>query len=153
MNKRNKKWVSVVGTHFYNLLDFGILAVLLSAVALFILYPLLCIVKNSLWIDGAFSLQEYSRLFLKNGRLLSNSLFVACLSAAGSMVLAAAVALKVHFAPKKVKGLLMGLLMMTMVSPPFVSALAYIQLFGRAFLSIPMAGAGLWQCKAFLLYF
>ena len=131
MNKRNKKWVSVVGTHFYNLLDFGILAVLLSAVAVFILYPLLCIVKNSLWIDGAFSLQEYSRLFLKNGRLLSNSLFVACLSAAGSMVLAAAVALKVHFAPKKVKGLLMGLLMMTMVSPPFVSALAYIQLFGR----------------------
>ena len=76
-------------------------------------------------------MQEYSRLFLKNGRLLSNSLFVACLSAAGSMVLAAAVALKVHFAPKKVKGLLMGLLMMTMVSPPFVSALAYIQLFGR----------------------
>lgn len=131
MNKHNNKWVSATGTHFYNLLDFGILAVLLSAVAVFILYPLLCIIKNSLWIEGVFTLKEYSRLFLKNGRLLTNSLFVACLSAAGSMVLATAVALKVHFAGSKIKGLLMGLLMMTMVSPPFVSALAYIQLFGR----------------------
>lgn len=130
MNKR-KKWVSVMDTHFYNGLDFVLLAVLLGAVMVFILYPLLCIVKNSLWIDGAFTLREYSSLFLKNGRLLRNSLFVAFLSAAGAMVLAAAVALKVHFAGKKAKGLLMGLLMMTMVSPPFVSALAYIQLFGR----------------------
>lgn len=130
MNKR-KKWVSVMGTHFYNGLDYALLAVLLGAVAVFILYPLLCIVKNSLWIDGAFTLREYSSLFLKNGRLLRNSLFVAFLSAAGAMVLATAVALKVHFAGKKAKGLFMGLLMMTMVSPPFVSALAYIQLFGR----------------------
>lgn len=118
-------------THFYNGLDFAILAVLLGAVAVFILYPLLCIVKNSLWIDGAFTLREYSSLFLKNGRLLRNSLFVALLSASGAMVLATAVALKVHFTGKKMKGLLMGLLLMTMVSPPFVSALAYIQLFGR----------------------
>lgn len=130
MNKR-KKWVSVMDTHFYNGLDFVLLAVLLGAVMVFILYPLLCIVKNSLWIDGTFTMREYSSLFLKNGRLLRNSLFVAFLSAAGAMVLAAAVALKVHFAGKKAKGLLMGLLMMTMVSPPFVSALAYIQLFGR----------------------
>lgn len=130
MNKR-KKWVSAIDTHFYNGLDFLILAVLLGAVAVFILYPLLCIVKNSLWIDGAFTLREYSGLFLKNGRLLCNSLFVALLSASGAMVLATAVALKVHFTGKKAKGLLMGLLIMTMVSPPFVSALAYIQLFGR----------------------
>lgn len=130
MNKRNK-WVSVSGTHFYNALDFALLAFLLAALAVFILYPLLCIVKNSLWIDGVFTLREYSSLFAKNGRLLKNSLFIAFLSAAGAVLMATAVAIKVHFASGKHKSILMGILLMTMVSPPFISALTYIQLFGR----------------------
>ena len=63
--------------------------------------------------------------------LLKNSVFVAILSAFLSTVLSIAVAFSVRFTYRKLKGILMGILLISMVSPPFIASLAYIQLFGR----------------------
>lgn len=116
--------------HFH-ILDKLILSLLLAAVLLFVLYPLLCIVKQSVTGDEGFSLAMYESIFGENLGLLKNSVFVALLSAALSTVLAVAVAFSVRFTSKKIGGLLMGILLVSMVSPPFISSLAYIQLFGR----------------------
>lgn len=130
MNKKNKR-VSILDTHFYNTIDYIILGLISISVLIFILWPILCVIKSSLFIDGDFTLELYDKLFTNNKKLLYNSVFVATLSAALSTILSVAIALKISFMRGKKKLILMGILMVTMISPPFVSSLAYIQLFGR----------------------
>lgn len=81
--------------------------------------------------DEGFSLAVYESIFGNNMKLLKNSVFVAVLSALLSTVLSIAVAFSVRFTCKKIKSILMGILLISMVSPPFIASLAYIQLFGR----------------------
>lgn len=115
----------------HNILDKMILAAIIAIVFLFVLYPLLCIVKESMTGDGGFSLAAYESIFDKNLHLLKNSVFVALLSAVLSTALAVAAAFSVRFSYKRLGRALMGILLISMVSPPFISSLAYIQLFGR----------------------
>lgn len=130
MNKNNKR-VSNLDTRFYNVIDYIILGLISLSVLIFILWPIICVIKSSLFIDGNFTLALYDKLFTNNKKLLYNSVFVATLSAGLSTVLSVAIALKISFMRGKKKLILMGILMVTMISPPFVSSLAYIQLFGR----------------------
>ena len=116
---------------FYGVLDKIILIVLLASVGAFILYPLLSIVKQSFLVDGGFSLDAYKSIFKNSSELLKNSIFIGILSAIGATILGLAAALCVRFLPKKISNILMGILLISMVSPPFISALSYIQLFGR----------------------
>lgn len=111
--------------------DKFILFVLVCAVLLFVLYPLLCIVKKSLVVDGAFTLKEYENLFRNNLVLMRHSLFTAVCSAVLSTVLGIFIAVKIGTTKGRMKMVYMGILMMTMVSPPFISSLVYIQLYGR----------------------
>lgn len=119
------------GACLSHILDRLLLAVLLAAVGMFILWPLLCIVRQSFAVDGGWGLDAYRSAFQDHWDLVRNSAFVAFLSAACSTALAAAVGLCVRFSHRRVRTLLMGLLLVSMVSPPFISALSYIQLFGR----------------------
>lgn len=130
MNKKNKR-VSILDIHFFNTIDYIILGLILISVLIFILWPILCVIKSSLFIDEDFTLELYNKLFTNNKKLLYNSVFVATLSATLSTILSVAIALKISFMIGKKKFILMGILMVTMISPPFVSSLAYIQLFGR----------------------
>ncbi|WP_346961846.1 iron ABC transporter permease [Clostridium sp.] len=130
MNKKNKI-ISILDIHFYNTIDYIILGLISISVLIFILWPILCVIKSSLFIDGDFTLELYNKLFTNNNKLLYNSVFVATLSATLSTILSVAIALKISFMTGKKKLILMGILMVTMISPPFVSSLAYIQLFGR----------------------
>lgn len=130
MNKKNKR-VSILDIHFFNTIDYIILGLILISVLIFILWPILCVIKSSLFIDGDFTLELYNKLFTNNKKLLYNSVFVATLSATLSTILSVAIAFKISFMTGKKKFILMGILMVTMISPPFVSSLAYIQLFGR----------------------
>ncbi len=116
---------------FYSVLDKIILISLLASVGAFILYPLLSIVKQSFLVDGGFGIDAYQSIFENSGQLLKNSVFVGFLSAVFSTILGLAVALCVRFLPKKISGVLMGILLISMVSPPFIASLSYIQLFGR----------------------
>lgn len=111
--------------------DRGIQLFLAAAVLIFVLYPLLCIVKKSLWLDGQISLAEYENLFSENAVLLRHSFFTATVSGILSTILGLLIALKTVTTRGKKKAFYMAILMMTMVSPPFISSLMYIQLYGR----------------------
>lgn len=130
-SRTNRKWAQHTGAHFFKILDIMIVAVLILSALLFILYPVLCIIKQSVLADNDFSLSAYADLFGKNLRLLKNSVFVAVLTALLATFLSVCVATCVCFAGKRVKSGLSALLLISMVSPPFISSLAYIQLFGR----------------------
>lgn len=129
--KRKQSGASLVGARFYRVLDKVVLCALTALVILFVLYPLLCIVKQSVMAGEQLSFEVYRTIFDKNLTLLKNSTFVAALSAFFSTVLAVFVAFSVRFTFRKLRTVLMGILLVSMVSPPFIASLAYVQLFGR----------------------
>lgn len=113
-------------------LDRMLLLLVLAGVALFILYPIVSVVATSLFRDGQFTLEYYQALFTeKNASLIRNSLFVATLSSLGSVTLSFLIALNVYTLRGRSGSLIRSGLLLTMISPPFVSALVYIMLFGR----------------------
>ena len=108
-----------------------IIAVLLGSICLFVLYPIFRIFSQSLLIDGAFSFSAYQDVLSGYRQSLWNSLFSSVLTAVFCTILSIATALTISCSRGWVKALLMGVILITMVSPPFVSSLAYIQLYGR----------------------
>lgn len=133
MNNRKpiKKRASLYDAHFYNILDYFILAILVAGVLIFILYPLLCMVKQSFAGTEGFSTEVYKSIFSDNLVLVKNSVFVGNLSAFFSTIAGLLVAICVWAAGKKMGKVLETILLISMVSPPFIASLAYIQLFGR----------------------
>ena len=120
------------GRHlFYGALDRLIFWAMAAAVLLFVLWPLICIAARSLWADGELTLSAYANLFQENAGLIRHSVFTGTLAALFSTVLGIAVALRIVTLQGRRKVVLMGILLMTMVSPPFISSLVYIQLFGK----------------------
>lgn len=109
-----------------------LLCLLLGAVCLFILYPVLCLFLRSLQgAHGGLSAEMYAAVWRQYGTSLWNSLFVGVLTALLCTVFSVATALFLSTKRGWIKLLCMALLLVTMVSPPFVSSLAYIQLYGR----------------------
>ncbi len=118
-----------IGGH---LADRALLIFLLGCVCLFVLWPMLCIALRSLQDgNGAFSFVQYHNVWTQYGQSMLNSLFVGVMSAFFCTVLSVAAALLLTTTKGWVRALMMGILLVTMVSPPFVSSLAYIQLYGR----------------------
>lgn len=109
-----------------------ILALVLAGIAMFILYPVVSVVATSFFKDGRFTLEYYKVLFTaKSIKLIKNSLKVASLSSVITTVIAFFLSLAVFASKGKVQKFIRNSLVFTMISPPFVSALAYIMLFGR----------------------
>ena len=120
------------GKHlFYGAVDRLIFWAMAAAVLLFVLWPLLCIAAESLWADGGLTFSAYKNLFQENASLIRHSVFTGTLAALFSTVLGIAVALRIVTLQGRVKLVLMRILLMTMVSPPFIASLVYIQLFGK----------------------
>ncbi|MGM0410226.1 MAG: ABC transporter permease, partial [Bacillota bacterium] len=114
-------------TLFYNFLFFT----LIIGVLLFILLPSFSVIKESLYFDGNLSFELYKDLFQDNAKLLSNSFLVASLTTILTIFLSLNTALYLSYTEDKVKKFILIILLLTMISPPFVSSLAYIKLFGR----------------------
>lgn len=76
-------------------------------------------------------MQHYQTLINRSGMLIWNSVFTAALSSLLSTTLAAAIALRLATASGKLKAFLLFILLLNMVSPPFLFSLSYIQLYGR----------------------
>lgn len=129
--KPREKRASFYDAHFYNILDYFILAVMVAGVLLFILYPLLCMIRQSFIGENGFSTEVYKSIFSNNLLLVKNSVFVGVLSAFFSTISGLFVAICVWTAGKKLGKFLECILLISMVSPPFIASLAYIQLFGR----------------------
>ena len=112
-------------------LDFIILAVLLGGLLLFVGYPIVCILLRSVKGENGPTLDAYLAVWNQYRGSFRNSLFVAVCGALSSTVFSVAAALCIASAKGWRRSLLMGIVMVAMVSPPFVSSLAYIQLYGR----------------------
>jgi len=136
LNKNNKAQNTTPNPSNEGLGDFGVfekilISILALSIGLFILLPVIRLVMASFISNNGLSLSNYENIFSKNIGLLKNSVFSSALSAAFSTVLATAVALHTVSVSRRSRKLLMSILLLTMVSPPFVNSLAYIMLYGR----------------------
>ena len=62
--KSKKTRASQSGARFYNILDRIVLMILVGLVCLFVLYPFLCIIKQSVSGAHGFSFAAYKSIFL-----------------------------------------------------------------------------------------
>ena len=112
--------------------DTVVLCVLLSGVLLFILWPMLCIALRSFRAaDGGLTLEAYGNVLAKYGTSMRNSVVVGICTAICTTILSLSAALTCATRRSWGRTLCMILLTAAMVAPPFVSSLAYIQLYGR----------------------
>lgn len=115
----------------YKLIDYFILIALILSIFVFIIYPVYCVIKASFIMDGKLTLNLYKDLFTKHSKLFYNSIFVAILTTIISTLISVVVSIYISFSSGRMRKALMVVLMLTMISPPFVSSLSYITLFGR----------------------
>lgn len=109
-----------------------LIAVLLAAVCLFVLYPMLCLFLRSLQSSGGgWGFSQYAAVWTQYADSLKNSIFVGIFTSVFCTLLSFAAALTLATRRGWLRWVLLALILITMVSPPFVSSLAYIQLYGR----------------------
>ncbi len=113
------------------LLDRGLSAMIVAGILLFILWPISVVLLKSVYSEGAWTLRLYGEMFAANLTLIANSIFVAVLSTALALVVSMIIALYEWNASPRAKKFTLSLLLLTMISPPFLSSLAYIALLGR----------------------
>lgn len=105
---------------------------LVGSVGLFTLYPMIRIFLRSLQGEASrYGLASYFEVWAQYRGSLWNSIVVGVLSALICTALSLGTALAVTSARGRLKSAAMAVLLIAMVSPPFVSSLAYIQLYGR----------------------
>lgn len=113
-----------------NLLDKFLKLSIILIVLIFVLYPFISVFLKALYIDGKVNLKEF-KFIIEESYLLKNSIKSASISALISTIFALSIALFTLFISEKSKKIIMFILLLTMVSPPFIGSLTYIQLFGR----------------------
>ena len=112
------------------IIDYFIISLLVSGILTFILYPFLKIFIYSFFSNGRFSMKGFE--FLRHsGHLIGNSLYVGITVTVLTAVVSVSIGLFCYMSSSIVKRTVSFILMITMISPPFVSALSYIKLFGR----------------------
>ena len=122
MVSKNKRVLDLM----YKILKISIILLVL----VFVLYPFLSVFEKALYIDGRIDFSEF--LFLQDEfHLVRNSILSAILTALLSTLFALALSLMTLFISEKQKNIIMFILLLTMVSPPFIGSLTYIELFGR----------------------
>lgn len=107
---------------------YGLLAL---GVIVFILYPTIVILKESVYIEGKLSLEHYRAVLSTSRSLIKNSVFIGAWTTFFSTVIGLSCALYVTHSRLPGKKFLIAVLLMTLIAPPFMSSLSYIMLFGR----------------------
>ncbi len=111
--------------------DLALRVLTLFLVVVFVLYPFIAVFLKALLKEGSLGLGQFS--FLKEELfLLSNSIKSGLLTASISTTFALSLSLQSFFLGPRSRRVLMFILLLTMVSPPFIGSLTYIQLFGRS---------------------
>ena len=108
--------------------DAGLLALLAAFCAVFIAWPIGSFV---LQVALPGQSQGIAGILADNAGTLANSAFAGVLTSVISCAIALAVALVVTFGPARWARVVNALVTVSMISPPFVASLAYIELFGR----------------------
>ncbi|MHB9924277.1 ABC transporter permease [Clostridium botulinum] len=131
MNSKKLRVSNKLDTQFYNILDKFLIILIILLVLLFIFWPIMCVIKESFLKDGNFTLNLYKDIFKNNKKLIYNSVFVSCMCTIFTTLISTSIAFYVSFSSSRIRKIITVTLMLTMISPPFVSSLAYINLFGR----------------------
>lgn len=111
----------------YNL----ILFLVIIGVVLFCFYPIYKIIVTSFFDNNSFTLKFYSGIFNENYLLLKNSMITSSISAGIASIFGGIIAYYMLFSSERVRKFYYYLLMLTMISPPFIFGISYIMLFGR----------------------
>ena len=131
-NRKVKERANSPALSFDDIMDKLIIFCLVLSLLIFILFPILMVISTSVYSKGIFSFGNYKNLLNKeNIKLIKNSLFVSTLSSVLGTFFALSIAIFTFLQKGKLKEIIYRGLMITMISPPFVSALALIMLFGR----------------------
>jgi len=109
----------------------GALALTVALVAVFCAWPIVAMLARSLDGGPAAAAARFAKVLGDSSPLIANSLFCGMLAAALSCAVALAVAVVGAFGPRRLGTAARGAALLSMVSPPFLASLAYIQLFGR----------------------
>lgn len=114
-----------------NLIYQGILFSIVVGVVVFSFYPIYKILEVSFYDESGFTLKYYEGIFRDNYLLLKNTLLTSTISALLSTVLGGMIAFYMIFSKRRVREFFHYILMLTMISPPFIFGISYITLFGR----------------------
>lgn len=115
----------------YDFIEAIIVIVVVLSVLVFILYPVAAVLKESFMPEENLDFENFNYAFNRGGKLLLNSILSAGLATALTLIFAICIAVYGTFSRGLLKKVLPPILMLTMISPPFVASLAYITLFGR----------------------
>ncbi|UTY22888.1 ABC transporter permease [Treponema denticola] len=117
--------------NYNGLIDYILIISLILGIFIFIAMPFFYVFKESLVINGSLSFELFKDVFKNHLHLLKNSLSVGLYTTVLTAIAGISTALFSYMMPKKIKRLIFLILAVTMISPPFVTALSYINLFGR----------------------
>lgn len=120
-----------IDTPIFNLIDNLLMVSIIMSIIVFILWPIIAVISKSIILDGKVSFSEYYNLFQQNSKLIIDSLKVSSLTTIITLIFSLSIALYERYSSNKLKKFIIPILFLTMISPPFVSSLAYINLFGR----------------------
>ncbi|MEA4961820.1 ABC transporter permease [Lutispora sp.] len=129
--KNNKRVFLKKDTLIYDLIETILIIGVVLSVLIFILGPVAAVLKESFMHKGNPDLKNFQYAFSRGGKLLLNSVFSAGLATALTLIFAVCIAVYGTFSRGLLKKIMPSMLMLTMISPPFVASLAYITLFGR----------------------
>ncbi|MBM7095693.1 MULTISPECIES: ABC transporter permease [Alteribacter] len=116
-------------------LDFwnGITIVAFLLIGLFLLYPLFNIFINSFWQDGRISLENYRDFF--SYRYYYSALFNSFIVSTSATFFACCIGIPLAYAMSRFnipfKGLINILIVLTLLSPPFIGAYSWILMLGN----------------------
>jgi iron(III) transport system permease protein len=122
MNKSNKN-ISVI-------LAFGVLAIL----AILVIYPLFSLLGKAFVSEGRFSLENFHKVFITKDIFvaLNHSIFVSTISTIFATIIGVSLAWIVSRTDIPYRKLIKTGLVMPFLIPPFISAIAWLQLIGPA---------------------
>ena len=132
------------GKNIGKIIDYLIIGSLFTMIILFILLPFIFVFKESFFVDGSFSLENFTYLLTKRRKLITNTITLGIVSTILSSAASLIVSIYLYLSPKRRRSILLSILFITLISPPFVTSLSYINLFGRrGFITYGLLGLSL----------
>lgn len=115
----------------FKVIDYLIIMAVIGAVLAFVLLPFGQVFAGAFAENGQFTLKYFTELFDKKPYLIANTLKLGFWTTLLGTISSVAVAIYWFLAKKNGQRIILAILGITMISPPFVTALSYINLFGR----------------------
>lgn len=116
---------------FNKFIDKILIVGIFISVIIFILYPFISVFIESLFVNGKLNISEFINLVKNEKILIFNSLKMGLLTAILTTIISTSISVFWFITRKSFKRIISAILSITLVSPPFIAALAYINLFGK----------------------